>query len=159
MYIVEGIHATILPIIPDNCPRSWCFLQTFPWYNRGQSTRRLVIYRDPLKWKAKGLVNTVKDTYPASLHHAIEYTWLLINYWHVNPLTGALWLAERQHFCPEVASEAGFARIIMLLPPTKCLSMSITGLCSKNSTLYTIILFFFFLNIMNGKVAVFFLHE
>lgn len=98
VYIVEGIHATILPIIPDNCPRSWCFLQTFLWYNRGQSTRRLVIYRDPLKWKAKGLVNTVKDTYLASLHHAIEYTWLLINYWHVNPLTGALWLAESNIF-------------------------------------------------------------
>lgn len=40
-----------------------------------------------------------------------------------------------QHFCLQVASEAGFAGVIMLLPAATCLSKPITELCSRNCKL------------------------
>lgn len=40
-----------------------------------------------------------------------------------------------QHFCPQVASKAGFAGVIMLSPSATCLSKPITELCSRNCKL------------------------
>ena len=94
------------PISPNNYPSSTIVSvrnpRLFPQI-RISSSIVLVIYRAlPLiKWNAEGPVNIISDSCLfVSLHRAIERAWLLINYRHVNLLTGAFCSAEGNIFVP-----------------------------------------------------------